>query len=325
MSTLTIISQALAFDDDEASSNPSRLPVNWKRTIANIAVDHAATEPLQIEPMGVATVIDGTRSTSIDGTTAFSIAPNPIDASRYRIARTGGTPPLFRTDRSLALSGVALTLAVTPSLAMTVTAVSGSFSGVLPGDVVFIPGVSTGDSAGPFNVLNEGFWTVLTVTATVLTMTRVSGQVFNGVGESVTPGSNTALQAFSASGVQVGDTVELVSGFATTSRRAYEIVAVTPTWIEFLSTAPLGAETGVLPTATGILFYTNAKRFIYIETDQECVVRLNGDTGDKNKLVPWVAGQKNFVAEFRMTGTVWKLVLVNKASTTAQAVVISAE
>jgi hypothetical protein len=325
MSTLTIISQALAFDDDEASSNPTRLPVNWKRTIANVPVEHPATEPLTIEPLGSVTVVDGTRSTSIDGTTTFAIAPNPVDASRYRITRTSGTPPLFRTDRGLTLSGVALTLAVMPSLAMTVTAVSGSFAGVLPGDVVFIPGVSTGDSAGPFNLLNEGFWSVLSVTATVLTMTRASGQVFSGVGEAVTPGTNTALQAFSASGVQVGDTVELVSAFATTSRRAYEVVAVNPGWVEILSTAPLGAETGIVPGASGLLFYTNAKRFIYIETDQECVVRLNGQTGDETKLVPWVAGKKNLVAEFRMTGTVWKLVLVNKASTTAEAVVISAE
>ncbi len=326
MSTLTIISQALAYDDDGATSNPSQRPVDWKRTITKLPVNNPSTAKLTVEPSSAKTVFDGARSTSIDGTTTLSLASSSSEPGRYRITATSGTSPAFRTPRTVTASGISLALTIDQNLVLKVTAASGTpFAAILAGDTVFIPGTATGDAAGPFNSLNVGHWSVLTASATILTLTRASGTVFEGIGETVVPSANTQLQAFSTSGVQVGDTVELVSGFAATSLRAYTILAVNPLWIEIFSSSPLGSQVGIVPTATGFLVYTSTKRYIQIEVDQECVLRLNGDTGNTNRLSPWIPGDKAFQAEFKKTGPVWKLELVNKSNAPMSVLVISAE
>jgi len=326
MSALTLILKALAYDDPTSTSNPTQTPVNWNRTLANVPVENAETRKQPVDPLGTVTVLDGSRSTLIDGTTAFSLAPSTIDANRYRITNTGGTAPGFRTDRALAVTGISLAVVVQTNLSVTVTAGSGTpFGAVQVGDIVFIPGLSTGDSASPFNSLNEGYWTTLSASTTVLTLARPAGDIFSGFSEAVTPASNAQFQAFSATGVQVGDTVEIAAGFATTAQHSYEVLGVNPKWIEFESTAPLGAQTGVLPGATGLLFYTAAKRFLFLETDQEIVVRLNGDTGNTNRLTPLIPGDEKFVAPFLKLGPVWKLVVVNRSSALATVLVASAE
>lgn len=326
MSTLTIISQALAYEDSGANSNPTQRPIDWKRTIAGLPVENPSTVPVTIEPLGTATVIDGTRATSVDGTTAFSLSASSVDSTRYRILNTGGTAPVFRTARSITVSGIQLTLVVGANLAVTVTAGSGTpFVNIQPGDVVFLPGAATGDSASPFNALNVGYWTALTVTSTVLTMVRPTGTIFSGVGEVVTPTANAQLQAFSTAGVQIGDTLELAAGFASTALRAYDIVAVNPSWVEIVSTLALGAQTGILPTASGFLVYTNAKRWLALEVNQECAIRVNNDSGSTQRVTPWLAGDKSFPGQYSKTGPVWKLQIVNRANVAAQAVVFSAE
>jgi hypothetical protein len=326
MSTLTIITQALAFEDAGATSNPSQRPIDWKRSIAGLPVENPSTESVTVEPMGSETLVDGSRATTIDGTTEFSLSLSPLDPNRYRITHTGGTTPGFRTARTVPVDGVQLTLTVNANQSLSVVAGSGTpFAAVQAGDVVFLPGVSTGDTASPFNTLNLGRWTVLARTNTSMTLARPTGETFEGASEVVTPTDDTQLQVFSTAGVQVGETVELAAGFASSSLRAYDVLAVTASWIEVYSTVPLGAETGVIPGASGLLVYTTAKRFIQLEVDQECVVRLNGDTGNSNRLTPWIAGDKSFPAEFKKVGPVWKLVVVNRTNVPVKVLLLSAE
>lgn len=327
MSVLTLILQALAYDDASATSNPTQIRINRRPSVVNIPVDNPETESWPLDPSAVSTVIDGTRTLTLDGTTALSLALSSLDPSRYRITWTGGTNPGLRTDRGLTLNGVALTLASLPNLTLTVTAAGTPFAAVQVGDVVFIPGTSTGDTAGPFNPLNEGFWSVLAVggSGANVTLARAAGTIFSGASEAVTPTGNSQLQAFASTGVQVGDTVDISAGFAAPAQHAYEIVTVTPKSIEFISTAPLANQVGALPGVAGLVIYTNAKRLVLIETDQEIAVRINGDTLNHLRLQPWIAGVPNLVAPFEIVGTVWKLVLVNLSSTVAHVVVASAE
>lgn len=326
MSALTLIYQALAFDDDETTSNPTQSPINWGKTFKNLVFDHPSTQEQPIDPMGTVTLFNSVRSTSIDGTTQFSIALSALDSSRYRVTYTSGTAPAFRTNRALVISAVALALVVNPNQSVTVTAGVGTpFGAVQVGDTVFIPGVSTGDSASPFNPLNEGYWTVLSASTTILVISRLAGTVFAGFTETVTTGSNAKFQAFSTAGVQVGDTVQISAGFSAPAQHSYDVVAVNPTWFEFESTAPLGAQSGVIPGAAGLSFFTLAKRFIAVESDQEVVLRFNGDTGDFNRLEPIVPGDRNFPGLLIKFGPVWRLDIVNKSSAVARAVVLSAE
>lgn len=327
MSKLTIISKALSFEDVGVTSNPSQRPINWEKTLSSVPVFNPATRLLEIEPLATLNIVDGSRSTSIDGTTAFEIAISPLASDRYRITNTGGTAPAFRTNRSLACSGIVLTLVVNANLSMTITAGSGTpFSAVIAGDTVFVPGVTTGDTASPFNTLNEGYWVVLSAISTAITVARFADSgVFSGVSEVVIPTVNDQIQAFTAAGVQVGDTVEISAGFAFTAQHAYDVIAVNPKWIEIESAAPLGPQTGIVPTASGMVFYKTALRFLRIESDQECVVRMNGDTGNTNRLEPLIPGDSNHAAWCEKFGPVWKLDIVNRTMATIHLVVLQAE
>lgn len=326
MSTLSLIVQALGYKDVSRTSNPTRVPINWRRPMPGLQVDNPSTQLFELDPQSTTTVIDGTRSLALDNTTAFSLASNSlVDANRYRITWTGGTDPGFRTDRALDLSTVALTLTVNANQSVTVTGGTGHFSGVSIGDVVFIPGVSSGDAASPFSPLNEGYWTALAADANSLTLARMPGETFEGASETVTPSTASQLQAFSAAGVQVGDTVDISAGFAAPAQRTFDLVAVNPKWIEFESTAPLGPQTGITPTTTGLAIYTMAKRFLFIESDQEIVVRLNGDTGNTTRVTPIIPGDENFPGVYAKIGPAWKLVLVNRSSSRANVTVAHAE
>jgi hypothetical protein len=216
---------------------------------------------------------------------------------------------------------------VNSNLAVTVSALSGNpFNNTQVGDTIFIPGVSTGDAPGPFSALNEGYWTVLSQSNLAITMARPAGTaVFSGVSEVVTPTNDTSINSFSATGIQVGDTLELSGGFAITALHAYEILAVNPNWIEVLSTAALGPQTGIVPTTAGFTIYKAAIRYLRIEADQECAVRCNGDTGNTNRLEPLIPGTDANTAWREQFGPVWKLVIVNRSTVTLNLTVLQAE
>jgi hypothetical protein len=329
MSSFTFITQALGYNDQPRNSNPVLSGVNRRIQISNIPVDHPQTlsgGPLDLAPGASCTVFNGSRSLLVDGTTAFSLSLSPANPTTYRLLNTGGTAPGFRTARSIPISGVALTLSVGANLALTISAATGSpFSAALGGDTLFIPGVSTGDPASPFNALNEGLWYVLTPGTTSIVVARDPSQVFSGISEVVTPASNTQLQIFSSDNVQVGDTVGLSLGFATSALHAFDISAVTPLWVEFTSVLPLGPQAGILPTAAGIAIYTSAKRWVSIETDQEILYQLNGDTGLFNKITPIIPGSCDLHGTFHTWSTIWELVLLNKSSAVAHITVCSVE
>lgn len=318
--------QALAYNDESRTSNPKKTPINWQTSLSNLPFENAGTQPVPLDPGATKTVIDGTRTLTLDNTTAFSLAASSLGTTRYRITFTGGTNPGFRTDRGLTLNTNTLTLTVNPNLTVTVAAGTGTpFSALQVGDTAFIPGTSTGDAAGPFSSLNEGTWTVLTGGASTIVIARAAGTVFSGTTESVTLSNNTSFIAFASAGVQAGDTLYLSSGFAPSALGAYEILAVTSTWIEFQSILPLGPQTGVEPGTAGFSIFTSSKRFLLIETDQEICVQLNGGTDFTNVISPVIAGHPRFQGVFVKLGPVWKLVVVNQSSAPANVTVASAE
>lgn len=329
MPVIDIHTAILVYGDSEvATSNPQRRFVDWARHVTGIAIEQPSVREYVAQPGELLSIYSGTRTTAIDGTSQFSIVLNPAKASVYRIKHTGGTAPAFRTARSYDGSGVLHTLSINNNATMTVTIGSGDFSlaGVQVGDVVFIPGISTGDAINSFNPNNVGFWTVLAVTATKLTLRRPVGEAFSGVAESVTPVSADELIIFSASGVQVGDTLEVSSGFSVVSQKSYQISAVTDEWVEFTSTENLPLETGVVPTAAGMSFYSDAKSFVWVEVDQDAVVRVNGDSGNTQRLSPRVSGDADGVAHYSKWGPTWSLAVLNRSSVSPMKVtVISVE
>lgn len=327
--TLNVITKIVAYGDKTANSNPRLKFFDWYRDNSGIAVSDPKSEAHVIDPLGTKTIFDGTRSTTIDGTSAFSIALSTLDSSRYRISHTGGTAPGFRTDRALTLNTIAVTWAVNSNNTVNVTVpglAAFDFTGVQVGDIVFIPHTTTGDSANVQSVLNAGYWQVLAVITTKnLQLTRLSGETFEAVGETVTLTANSQFQAFSSTGVQIGDHVDISAGFASATRKTFEIVAVTAGFIEIMSTTPLASETGITPGAAGMIFYTDSKSFLYIEADQECVVRVNGDSGNTQRLSPLEANNTDKPAVYMRRGPSWGLVVVNRSTSSLNITVIHAE
>lgn len=327
MSLANILVHLLCFDDSTASNNPSLKSVDWKTSRLSIPVTNPKGDgPESLLASSTTTILDTTISTSIDGTSAFSLVLSTLDNTRYIISNTGGTAPAFRTDRTVAVASGTITVASLSNGLVTFTHSGTPFGSVVVGDTVFIPGVLTGDTAGPFSFLNEGYWTVAAKTSSVLTLSRFTGEAFSAQAEGpISIAANSEFQVFSAAGIQVGDTINLSAGFQANALKSFTVLAVTAKRIEIQSTLPLANETAITPTATGMLFYRGAKRLLYIEADQACVIRLNGDTSSTNVLEPWAPAEDTLRAQYIHTGPVWKLVIVNKATVTAHIKIITAE
>lgn len=330
MPVLNIHSSHLIYGDDEvATANPKRVYVDWTRSVNNVAVDRPDSRSYVVDPGGVLTIFSGTRATSIDGTSQFALTLNPVKTDVYRLTGTAGTAPAFRTDRALNLNGLVVTVAVNNNATATFTLdpmASPDFAAVQVGDQLFVPGASTGDSASPFNPVNCGFWVVIAKTAKKLTLVRPVSQAFSAVAEAPTLTASVQLQAFSAAGVQIGDSLEVSAGFSTVTQKTFVVSAVTASRVEFTSTESLPLESGVIPTASGLTFYTDAKRFVRVEVDQDAVVRLNGDSGNTNRLAPRVVGTADQMGFFEKWGPTWQLTVVNRSTTASMTVnFISAE
>jgi hypothetical protein len=325
---LNLIFQALSYGDTTASSNPSRHYINWKRSILKMDVENSDTNPLEIDPGASKVVFDGTRSTSIDGTTAWSLSLITGQTDKYRFTNVSGTAPALRTDRGITLNGRTITWTVLVNGSVTVqSSTAGDFAAVVVGDAVFVPGTSTGDTATVFNAANEGDWTVLSKdgTNTILQLIRPTGSTFSGATEATVCSANAQFQAFSSSGVQVGDTVTISAGFVSSAQKTYKVDAVTPTRFDVTSTLALPNISSSVPGATGIVFYTSGKRYLRVELDQEALVRVNGDSGSTNRISPWIAGDEEKMGWYEKVGPVWSLEIVNKSQSVLSGIVLSAE
>jgi hypothetical protein len=323
-----------AYQDAPLTSAPLLKTADWTRTLRGLNCVSPGTFPVAPIPAGgSATILDGSRTLTVDGTTAFALTSDPLDPTMYFLTWTGGTTPGFRADRGLNLTGD--TLSVTPqtngSVLFTITnLVLGSFSGVSVGDNVFIPGISTGATAGPFNPTNEGLWVVLsTVDAQNVILVRPPSSA-NGYAAQTGVVISAAIQfqAFSAAGVQVGDSVDLSAGLALPSALldTFTVTGVTGQQLTIQSTNPLPLVTGFMPTAAGINVYSQAFNFLYIEADQDCAVQCNGDTGQSQRLSPWnpSCGCSGLPGSYMKTGPTWELTVVNRSTNPLNLVVITA-
>ena len=318
---MNLSNMILTYDDADAgtSNNPRRRLSDWSRQFQNVVVSRAKSSSHVIDPGQSLSLFSGIRTTGIDNTTAFNISLLSNSTSIYRFARSGGTLPAFRTVRSLSTGPTSqIVVAINNNAVATMTiSVAGSFGAVQVGDILRIAGVATGDSAGPFAAANEGYWSVLGVSASVLTCRRLAGAGFSGVAETVVLGATYAslFTIYSSAGVQIGDKMVISAGFSPVTQRTFAVSQVTPTFVEVVSADPLPLETGITPTASGMVFYMDAKKVIYLEVDQPALVQTNGNTDTTVQLDPFVVGDPSLVASYQQVGTVYSLTIVNRSTT----------
>lgn len=321
---LRIIKQLVAFGDATSTSNPRLRYVDWSRDLSDLRVSRPRSEQHTLAPSEEKTLFDGGRSLLLDGTTAFQVKLLSGTSDTYQVRWTGGTNPGFRTDRALNLSGATVVVTVFSNSTATMAVTSGSFASVQVGDTLWVPGTEEGVTS-PFNAANQGFWKVLAASATTLVLTREADVDFEAYGESVSVTSAGQMVAFSATGVQAGDKLDVSAGFAASTQRTFPIVRVTPKYLEVTSTAIVPEETGITPGAAGFLVYTAAKAFVYVEADQDCVIRVNGDTSSIQRVSPWIAGDSSKVGSYERTGPTWSMKVLNRSSVPLNVTVISSE
>lgn len=320
MSTANLEVSILAYDDQPESRNPRLKRIDWRPQFFQLQVELPQQTPYSVPPGQTVTVFDASRTLLSDGTTQYSLAGSTLGGGRYRLAWTGtGTAPAFRVDRALNLAPGTISLVANANSTVTVTHTGGAvFGSVVSGDTVFVRGASTGDAV-KFNTLNEGYWTVLSAAASTLILGRPTGSVYQAATEDVVLDDDQQFIAYAPSGVEVGDTIDIVSGFAAASRRAYQVLAVTARWVEFVSTIPLAEET--VTAGTGIVAYAAPMQFVYVETDQELGVRINDAATDYARVEPLRPGKSSGI--YMQSGTIFKVVLHSRSTATAIATVAS--
>ena len=320
---LTVVQSILAYSNAQGvSSNPLQKSADWTSRLQNLTVSAVTSDTDVVQPAQEIVLFDGTQ--------AMSQALNPSNSvltlvlisntsSNYRLNIDAGDG-LFRVRRA-----VQSTLTTSSSIAVTVNnnaianfviSGAGSFAAAQVGDILKIKGPSTGDSSGNlFNPINSGYWVILNASSTTITARRMAGQPFSGVSETVLLSSNpqTHLDVYSAQGVQLGDTLNISgSTLVSSSAGQYTVTQVSPTSIDFVSANPLANQSGVsVASASDILFYSNAKKLVYIESDQPIAIKYNLDTSENNRVDPIEVGSDYLPGYSHKWGRTWSCSVKN--------------
>ena len=177
----------LVYNDNVASNNPYVRVFDLAYNILGSSVSEPKAEDLLIPAGSSMTIFSGTRTTSIDGTTAFDITKPYATLNTYRFSRSAGTQPQFRTNRAIAVDNTTQFAVSVNGPVITLTNSGGTapdFSSVVVGDIVRI------DSSAGFAANNQGTFTIIAKTTTSISIKNTSG-----VAESVTL-ANTASNSF---------------------------------------------------------------------------------------------------------------------------------
>jgi hypothetical protein len=324
---LNLDASIVSYLDNPATSNPKLRPVDWQTSKCAVPVNNPSTRSFQLAPYQTVVLFNGAISTSIDGTTTFNITLNPINVNTYRFTAVSGTAPAFRPNRGLTLATTSVTLTDLGNSSLQFTGTGGDLAAVQVGDTLLIPGVTTGDSAGPFNLLNEGFWQVIGVLNTsTIVLTRPAGMTYSFANQTVTVASNPQVIAFGPTGVQVGNSVDLNLGSFPQVLGTFAVQTVTPTYFEIVSTLPLPLLTGIMPN-TGMAFFSEAKAYAELYTDQSCSIQANNSSDSSERLDPWRAGScdPNDFGYWKKVGLLWALYVTNRTAQSLNLVFISTD
>jgi hypothetical protein len=318
MSKFSALFYLNAYSDSHSSNAPDRNNFKWTRNYNGVSVRNPIGYGFSLAPGETKTLFNGVRALTQDNTTQYSIAPVAGNPNLYALSWVGGTNPTFRTGRT---SGANATTQVTVTLngpVLTFTSTGGQNFNLISGGVVVGDYVRIGNL---FNVANQGMadWKIISVTATSFS---VSNQIGAAEGP-ITLGSGFANQIdiYSAAGVQIGDTLQILSGFSPVTQGSYQVTGVSDKFLQFASLSILPTEG---PFATEpIAVYSQAQKMVYLESDQNVTMSINGVSG--SNLGPFATTDAcgnplcsgNQPGVFMTTSTIWSLTVTNTSTNTA--------
>jgi hypothetical protein len=173
-----------------------------------------------------------------------------------------------------------------------------------------------------FNQLNQGstgIWQIVSLTSTSFSVVNPTGYIQGPI--TLGSGYATQIRIFSSAGVQIGDTVVISSGFSPVSWGSYQITLVTDNTLQFSFLGSLPSETNIL---SEVAVYSMAKTLVYMESDQNLTVTLNGGSPGPT-IVPIVANGSVYPGMFLLNGVTYSLSVTNNSITTANVTLLSAE
>jgi hypothetical protein len=326
MANLTLVNRISIVEDGNATNNPQKRIPDWTQNIQGMSVNNPLSAEYAIQPSQSLSIFNGSYTTSI-GAIPISVSLNPFANGTYRF--TGTSALGLRVDRAIDFTGTTLVLTVNNnSLAtLAITAGAATFASAQVGDIIILPGIITGDTVPStfFSAINQGFWQIIGIpTTTTVSMVRAYSQPFQGAAQTVTAVPTGLVSVFSSTGVQIGDTVSITGGFSPVTQGDYVLSQVTSKWFEFATQSPIPLETAT-PSSSQMIFYKTLKKFVYVQADQNCVIRCNADVTDNVSVNPTYTPNGNVGIFFKM-GYTYSLTVVNKSSlNTLRVVVITAE
>lgn len=311
---LNIINQLLCYGDQAVTDNPHMRAIDHRRRVESLSVKNPYQNNMTLKPGQSFKLFENAVSAGFDNTTTLDLTMASSANSVYRLKKSAGAGS-FRTARSV--SGLAACAVTVNNSSMAVFDFTGAtLSTVQVGDIMRIAGQKTYD-AGPtyaFNPLNSGSWIVIGISGTKISAVRRVSQNFEGIVENVAA-VGTDVQFFADDGIAVGNKFTISAGFSGASFGTYEVQESTPDEILFMSARPLPEETGIAYQNNSIIFYTGSKKLIYIEVDQEAVVRFDGDTGNSNRVTPIKAGDRMLPGYLHKWGDTISCEIVNRSVT----------
>lgn len=309
---------------DSNRSIPQQYVWNYTKSICNLPINNPSEASFSVAGGTSTTLFNNSVATGIDNTTIFNLTANPILPNTYRFTSTGGTSPAFRVTRGLTLSGSVASFVINSNGTAVFSINTGSLAALQAGDTLFLPGISTGDTAGPFNTSNEGAWTVTSGGSLSVTLARPGG--FSGYTQSgVAITANSQVLGFGPVGVQIGNSVDILGGFNAYTIGTYIVSQVTPLWVEVGSNISLPTQTGITPTAPNMKFYSALKRWVRIETNCLVYAQYNGDTSTNYRLNPIFIQDSTLFAFDEKMGSAFSLTIQNPTAQPASIRVFSFE
>jgi hypothetical protein len=313
-----IIINFLVYSDGSQSNNPKLRDIDYFRQFVAIPAGNPFSRRFDIPPGSTLSVIQTARDLDQDATTQYKVSLTT--GFFYRWLFTGvGTNPLLREHRDTPMDETTEFDVSKSGDVIRYTAVGGTLpafvaSGVVVGDGVTIQPFS------PFNDLNKGTFTIVSIGSDFFEVVNASGTAESGIVLGL-PDTNGILpmDIYSFEGVQVSDNVRITStGFSVENRGDFEVQEVTSQYFVVSNGNPGVEQTAVVGAVGDIVFYPDIYSWCYIESDKRVSVRINSDTSDNVQIEPRTSVIPPMPGVYLQSGGVFKLVIANNGLETAQ-------
>jgi hypothetical protein len=321
---INVLLNFLVYSDGQASSSPQLKDIDYNRQLTGKQTGNSFSRRFEIPAAGSLSIVDNTRTISGSGTTQFDV--ELVTGNVYRYINTGGTALGLKTHRATTEDATTQFTVTKVGDVVRYDHTGGTAPG-FSGASVAVGDILTVEEGSPFNVLNEGVFTIVTVGVDFVEVLNSSGVAEGPITLGAPVGNLPSMIEVSAPDeVQVGDQVNITNtAFNIENRGIFTVTAVTPFYFEVENGNPGIPETGLVAGVTGLVFYPDIFKWLYIESDQKVSVRVNGNTSDDFEIEPLVAANPDEVGVYLQRGGVFSLTIANNGLTPANVKVSMAE